>query len=213
MTSGGPALNNKRIRLTNVNTSKKNPGKRAKPTDCLLAAPGPPLSTPFDAREALENGSVAGIGRYLRDDVASLLKLIPKHRQQSGQQSTNPPGYDPDLEFEFDTANMAWAIESGHSELVDDYLREHGKLMALLGDMLDPKGRSEFQLKPVRRRRGKPNDDERVFREDKIHQDLRFAHVRGGKLEAAIAEMSEKYNLSRSTVFRIWKKRRSDQKS
>jgi hypothetical protein len=207
MRSGDRALSNKRFCPAKANTSEKNPGKLAKPTDCSLAAHSPPLSNPSDAREALENGSVAGIGRYLRDDVAALLKLIPKHRQQSGQQSTNPPGYDPDLEFEFDTADMAWAIESGRSELVDDYLREHGKLMALLGDMLDPKGRSEFQLKPVRRRRGKPKDHERAFLEGKIHQDLKFARIRlGGKLEAAISEVSEKYNCSRATLLRVWKR-------
>jgi hypothetical protein len=207
-------LSNKRICPSKANTSEKNPGKRAKPTDCLLAAPGPPLSTPFDAREALENGSVAGIGRYLRDDVASLLKLIPKHRQQSGQQSTNPPGYDPDLEFEFDTADMAWAIESGHSELVDDFLRQLAGFLRPLGDMLDPAGRGEFQLRPVRRRKGKPKNQKQAILEGNIHRDLRFARIRlGGKLEAAIAEVSEKYNLSRSTVFRIWKKTRSDQKS
>jgi hypothetical protein len=207
-------LSNKRICPSKANTSEKNPGKRAKPTDCLLAAPGPPLSTPFDAREALENGSVAGIGRYLRDDVASLLKLIPKHRQKSGQQSTNPPGYDPDLEFEFDTADMAWAIESGHSELVDDFLRQLAGFLRPLGDMLDPAGRGEFQLRPVRRRKGKPKNQKQAILEGNIHRDLRFARIRlGGKLEAAIAEVSEKYNLSRSTVFRIWKKTRSDQKS
>jgi hypothetical protein len=207
-------LSNKRICPSKANTSEKNPGKRAKPTDCLLAAPGPPLSTPFDAREALENGSVAGIGRYLRDDVASLLKLIPKHRQQSGQQSTNPPGYDPDLEFEFDTADMAWAIESGHSELVDDFLRQLAGFLRPLGDMLDPAGRGEFQLRPVRRRKGKPKNQKQAILEGNIHRDLRFARIRlAGKLEAAIAEVSEKYNLSRSTVFRIWKKTRSDQKS
>jgi hypothetical protein len=69
-----------------------------------------------------------------------MLKLIPKHGQQSGQQSTNPPGYDPDLEFEFDTADVTWAIENRHSGLVDDYLRELGKLMTVLGDMPRPCG-------------------------------------------------------------------------
>jgi hypothetical protein len=188
-------------------TSKKNPGKLANPTDCLPAAPAAQVSSPSDARENLETGSVAGIGRYLHDDVASLLKLIPKHRQQSGQQSTNPPGYDPDLEFEFDTADVAWAIENGLSGLVDDYLREVGKLMTLLGDMLDPQGRCEFQLKPVRRRRGKPKDHKRAFLEGKIHQDLKFARIRlGGKLEAAISEVSEKYNCSRATLLRVWKR-------
>jgi hypothetical protein len=200
-------LSNKRIRLTKANTNEKNPGKLAKPPDCLLGAPGPPLSNPSDAREALENGSVTGIGRYLRDDIAPLLRLIAKRPHRPSQRTTKPPsGYDPDLEFKFDTADVAWAIEGGRSELVDDYLREHGKLITLLGDMFDPEGRSEFQLKPVRRRRGKPQDRERVFLEGKIHQDLRFARARLGKLEAAIAEVSQKYNLARSTLLRIWKR-------
>jgi hypothetical protein len=205
MTSGGPALNNKRIRLTNANASKKNPGKPAKPTDCLLAAPVAQVSNPSDAREALEHGSVAGIGSYLRDDVPSLLRLIAERRHS--QRTTKPASYDPDSEFEFDTTDVAWAIENGLSELVDDYLREVGKLMTLLGDMLDPQGRCEFQLKPVRRRRGKPKDHERAFLEGKIHQDLKFARIRlGGKLEAAISEVSEKYNCSRATLLRVWKR-------
>ena len=98
--------------------------KAAEPTNSQLGAPPAHVTNPFDATENLENGSVAGIGSYLRDDVASLLKLMPKHRQQSGQPSTNPPGYDPDLEFEFDTADVAWAIENGLSGLVDDFLRQ-----------------------------------------------------------------------------------------
>jgi hypothetical protein len=82
----------------------KNPGKLAKPTDCLLAAPAAQVSNPSDARETLENGSVAGIGRYLRDDVPSLLRLIAERRHRPSQRTTKPPaGYDPDLEFEFDT--------------------------------------------------------------------------------------------------------------
>jgi hypothetical protein len=79
--------------------------------------------------------------------------------------------------------------------------------------MLDPAGRGEFQLKPVRRRKGKPKDQKQAILDGNIHRDLRFARIRlGGKLEAAIAEVSEKYNCSRATVFRIWKKARSDRK-
>jgi hypothetical protein len=179
--------------------------KPAEPTNSQLGEPTTDVTNPTDAREAHENGSVAGIGHYLYE-VASLLKLISKHRERPQQKSTKPPGFDPDWEFEYDTEEMRSAIEAGSRELVDAYLREHGKLMTLLGDMLDPKGRSEFQLKPVRRRRGKPKDRERIFLEGKIHQDLRFARARLGKLEAAISEVGEKYKLSRSTVFRIWKR-------
>jgi hypothetical protein len=207
-------LSNKRIRLTKAKTSEKNPGKLDKQTDCLPDAPAAQVSNLSDAGEALENGSIAGIGRYLRDDVARLLRLIAERRHRPSQRTTKPPGYDPDLEFEFDAADVAWAIENGLSGLVDDFLRQLARFLRPLGDMLDPAGPGEFQLKPVRRRKGKPKNQKQAILEGNIHRDLRFARVRlGGKLEAAIAEVSEKYNLSRSTVFRIWKKTRSDQKS
>jgi hypothetical protein len=136
-----------------------------------------------------------------------LLRLIAERRHQPSQRAAKPPDYDPDREFEYDTADIVWAIESGPSGLVDDYLREVGKLMIVLGDMLDSEGRSEYQLKPVRRRRGKPKDHERDFLEGKIHQDLKFARIRlGGKLEAAISEVSEKYKCSRATLMRVWAK-------
>jgi hypothetical protein len=209
-----PASSNKGIREAKANTSKKNPGKRANPTDCLPAAPAAQVSNPSDARENIENGSVARIGRYLHDDVGPLLRLIAERRHRPSQRTTNPPGYDPDSEFEFDTMDVAWAIENGHSGLVDDFLRQLAGFLRPLGDMLDPAGRGEFQLRPVRRRKGKPKNQKQAILEGNIHRDLRFARIRlGGKLEAAISEVGEKYNLSRSTVFRIWKKRRSDQKS
>jgi hypothetical protein len=117
-------LSNKRIRLTKANTSEKNSGKLANQTDCLLAVPAAQVSNLSDAGEALENGSIAGIGRYLRDDVARLLRLIAERRHRPSQRTTKPPGYDPDSEFEFDTMDVAWAIENGHSGLVDDFLRQ-----------------------------------------------------------------------------------------
>ena len=76
-----------------------------------------------------------------------------------------------------------------------------------LGDMLDPAGRREFQLKPVRRRKGKPKNQKQAILEGNIHRDLRFARIRlGGKLEAAISEVSEKYKCSRATLMRVWAK-------
>jgi hypothetical protein len=181
--------------------------KAAEPTNSQLGETTTDVTNPSDARENLENGSVAGIGGYLRDDVASLLKLMPKHRQQSGQPSTKPPGYDPDSEFEFETTDVTWAIENGHSGLVDDFLRQLAGFLRPLGDMLDPAGRGEFQLKPMRRRKGKPKNQKQAILEGNIHRDLRFARARlGGKLEAAISEVSEKYKCSRATLMRVWAK-------
>jgi hypothetical protein len=81
-------LNNKGIRLTKAKTNKNNPDKLAKATDGLPAAPVAQVSNPSDARETLENGSVAGIGRYLHDDVAPLLRLIAERRHQPKQEVT-----------------------------------------------------------------------------------------------------------------------------
>jgi hypothetical protein len=193
--------------------SKTSSTKAAEPTNSQLGGFGAEVTNPSDAREALENGSLAAVARYLRDDVAPLLRLIAERRHQPSQRATKPPDYDPDREFEYDTADTAWAIENGHSGLVDDFLRQLAGFLRSLGDMLDPKGRSEFQLRPVRRRKGKPKNQKQAILEGNIHRDLRFARIRlGGKLEAAIAEVSEKYNCSRATVFRIWKKARSDRK-
>jgi hypothetical protein len=207
MTSGGAALNNKGIRLTKAKTNKNNPDKLAKATDGLPAAPVAQVSNPSDARETLENGSVAGIGRYLHDDVAPLLRLIAERRHQPKQEVTKPLGYDLDQEFEYETEDMRWAIENGHSGLVDDFLRQLAGFLRPLGDMLDPAGRGEFQLNPVRRRKGKPKNQKQAILEGNIHRDLRFARIRlGGKLEAAISEVGEKYNCSRATLMRVWAK-------
>ncbi len=88
---------------------------------------------------------------------------------------------------------MRWAIENGHAELVDGFLRQLAPVLAAFGDMLDPNGGGEYHLKPRRRRRGKPRKNEQTSLEETIHQDLRFARVRaGGKLEAAVAEVPTK---------------------
>jgi hypothetical protein len=163
------------------------------------------VSDPFDAREALENNELAAVGRYLRDDAASLLRLIADHRHQAKQEGTRPPGYDPDQEFEYETEDVRWAIDNGRSGLVDGYLHRLAPLLGRLGDMIDPNGRSEHQLKPGRRRSGKPRKKEQKSFEETIHQELRFARVRaGGQLEAAVAEIMAKYGVSRTTAFRIW---------
>ena len=164
------------------------------------------VSDPFDAPEALRDNDLAAVGRYLRDDVAPLLRLIADHRHQAKQEGTRPPGYGPDQEFEYETEDVRWAVENGKSEFVKGFLRRLAPVVAAFGDMLDPNGRSEHQLKPGRRRSGKPRKKEQKSFEETIHQELRFARVRaGGKLEAAVAEVSQKHRISRTTAFRMWK--------
>jgi hypothetical protein len=163
------------------------------------------ISNPSDARSALRNNDLAGLGRYLRDDIAPLLRLIADRCHRPKQEVTTPPGYDLDDEFEYDTEDVRWAIENGQSELVDGFIRQVAPLLGGLGDMIDPNGRSEHQLKPGRRRRGKPRTKEQKEFEERVRQDLRFALIRaGGKLEAAVAEVRLKHRINRTTVFRIW---------
>lgn len=117
------------------------------------------------------------------------------------------PGHDPDWPFECETGDVLAAIEGGQSELVAQYPPELAKLVVLLGDMLDPEGRGEFQLKPVRRRKGRPANKKRDLVEGSIYRDLKFARARlGGKLEAAISEVTKSYGINRSTALRIWGK-------
>jgi hypothetical protein len=185
--------------------------KAGKPAAAIIvyeSVEPPVVTNPFDARQELERGSVAAVGPYLRDDVASLLRSLASNRGQTGQAVTELPGHDGEREFEFETANILWAIETGHADLVASSGRELEKVMTLLGDMLDPSGASEFQLKPVRRRKGRPSNQSRASPEDNVYRDLKFARLRlGGKLEAAISEVGEKYRLSRSTLLRIWTKK------
>jgi hypothetical protein len=82
------------------------------------------ISNPSDAREALENSDLAAVGRYLRDDVASLLRLIPDHRHLPQQNGTRPPGYDPDQEFEYETEDVRWAVENGQSQFVKGFFSD-----------------------------------------------------------------------------------------
>jgi DNA modification methylase len=132
---------------------------------------------------------------------------VKNERLSHTGQERAAPGYDPDQEFEYETEDVRWAIENGRSGLVDGYLRRLAPFLGKLGDMVDPNGRSELQLKPSRRRRGKPRKEEQKSFEETIHQELRFARVRaGGKLEAAVAEVSRKHRISRTTAFRMWKR-------
>ena len=165
------------------------------------------VSDPFDAREALENNDLTAVGRYLRDEVALLLRFIADSGHQAKQEGTRPPEYDPDQEFEYGTEDVRWAIDNGRSGLVDGYLRRLAPVLAVAGDMLDHNGRSEYRLRSGRRRRGKPPCQRQRMFEEKIHQELRFALLRAnGKMEAAVVEVSQKYGISRSTAFRIWER-------
>jgi hypothetical protein len=170
-----------RVRVRIVKKSRNRP--RSAAGKCSVTRPTRPaelknapatvptrVSDPFDAREALENNDLAAVGRYLRDDVAPLLRLIADHRHQTKQEGTRPPGYDPDQEFEYETEDVRWAIDNGRSGLVDGYLHRLAPLLGKLGDMIDPNGRSELQLKP--------GADEAVSRQKRNKSPLRKQSIK-----------------------------------
>jgi hypothetical protein len=161
------------------------------------------VSDPLDARECLRNGVTGPVGRFLRDEVAPLLRSLSAAGQRSTASDDLPPP-DPDWPFEFGAADMQWAINRGRSELVAQYPIEIAKVLSTLGDMLDPEGTSEYVLRPTRRRRGKPKDASFSNREAQIIHELESSRARhGGKLEAALAEVGAKRKLSRATLMRI----------
>ena len=175
---------------------------RAKPAELIPSADD--VTNPSDAMECLENGSIGSVGRYLRDQAGPLLRSLAKPDPQK-QVVGDLPVTDADQPFEFETADIQRAIQNGHWGLGAQYPGELAKALVLLGDMLDPNGRSEYQLKPTRRHKGRPYDPSFADRDGDIFRDLKFARRRlGGKLEAAISEVGEKRKLGRSTLLRIW---------
>jgi hypothetical protein len=165
------------------------------------------VCSPSDAMECLENGSIGAVGRYLRDQAGPVLRSLAKLDPQK-QVVGDLPVTDADQPFEFETADVQRAIQNGHWGLGAQYPGELAKVVSLLGDMLDPGGASEYQLKPARRRKGRPQAPSFADRDGDIFRELKFARCRlGGKLEAAISAVGEKRKLSRSSLLRIWGKR------
>ena len=118
------------------------------------------------------------MGRYLRNEVSSLVRALAEPQRQRRARD-ELPGYDP------------------------DYVKL-AKLFTVLGDMLDPSGNSEFKLKPRRRRRGMPKNRALADRDGAVVQDLKFSLARHGKLEAAVSEVGPKHKSGRAALFQVW---------
>jgi hypothetical protein len=88
-----------------------------------------------------------------------------------------------------------------------EFIADTSPLIQLVGDMLDPNGKSEYCLKAHRRRKGKPQDRIRkLMVETDICMDLQRGLDRGIKRESAVADVCANYRLSRSQVFKILRK-------
>lgn len=110
-----------------------------------------------------------------------------------------------------------WALQGDEPpECLTEYMKiaaEVGQvesfLIFLLAEALDPKGTSDFQLKLVRRKAGKPiNRHERAIRGRRAAGMVERLTRDGMKQEAAIAEVKAQTGLSRAEIFAWMKNRR-----
>lgn len=107
--------------VTCVATPARTPVPQVEPTEPKNSKPatiGAGISNLSDAREALENNDLNALGRYLRDDVASLLTLIADDDHPPRQEGTRPPGYNLDDEFEYETEDIRWALKADTAHLL-----------------------------------------------------------------------------------------------
>jgi hypothetical protein len=136
--------------------------------------------------------------RLLRAIAKNAKKEAPEKIKSDDRQNERTDSPD-------DPINVKRALESGDLNRANGFLQEVEKVIAVLGDMLDSRGRSEYQLKATRRRRGRPRDDFKAVRDSIIRMALLLALTRLGKLEAALSEVGCVCGLSRATLLRIWK--------
>jgi hypothetical protein len=123
-----------------------------------------------------------------------------------------------DADAAFDAVSVADITERvgrGDVDLLGPYLRnrlaplisalghdDEAELLVQLGSSVDPRGTTEFRLKPRRRRRGRPVQKGSICRDAEIAREIESTRA-GGKLEPAVMEVGERRNLSRSTMFAI----------
>lgn len=111
-----------------------------------------------------------------------------------------------------------WALQGDEPEdCLAAYMKQaaqdgcvHEFLIHYLADCLDQNGASDYQLKLVRRKRGKPiNRMDRALRGHRAAGVVERLVNDGVKQEAAIAQASEETGLSRAEIFTWLKHRRT----
>ena len=188
------------------------------------------LEGPIDAKQCLHLGEDDDKGQgkferkaellayYLRDDASSILNALADHlnsladlpdeappQQLSFFGADEPYGrndFDDGSDFS-DTHRIMDSIRAGHTECEAIFIRELAKLMKLVGQTLDPQGKTPLQLVLKHRSRGKPKNWTKSFGKE---TSIRFAVLHWthgyGKREAAIAKVMKDYRVSRAQIFR-----------
>ena len=174
---------------------------------------------PFNAREALREGDTRGVGYFARD-LGKALELLGRHCDPKAEQDGRPkisfgrnphpkqPAGRKEREWEGTLLELQEAIETRNIEAVACYLREAGDFLSSLGTALDPPPRFRGLMLEFRRKgQGRPSDRWKVITDSAIRQAVTSATQRLGKREAAVAEIAEKFGISRPTIFRALDRR------
>jgi hypothetical protein len=157
----------------------------------------------FEAKKALQTGKGQPIANYLRD-LAERLRRLAK-----GEEIPSDNG---DLQVEE-------AIEQENEELLESFDRHAAFLEHLAAALDGAPGSWGWRLKFVRKRRGRPSDLAKVFRDFRVARNLASATQHSGKgggpgkQESAIADLREECGISRSTVMRAKARRKGSRES
>ena len=174
--------------------------------------------SPADALEAFRQGQgwEAALGSYFEELAEGLTMLAELfHEEDDHNQEADKTIPDEFAEkWEGDLEQLRVAIKSRSKELIGWYLRDAAEILRHSAQALNPDEHSrQWRLKFCRRGRGRRSDPrEKMMMETNIQMDLLAARRRGIKQESVIAELQEKYECSRPTIFRLMKGRPSRKK-
>jgi hypothetical protein len=170
-------------------------------------------ATPFEAKEALNDGNEGPLAHYL-SDLAEGLTLLAETTNSGGAKAAVKKKKTESLEQEeedwdgsLDQFEVALSINQ--KELIASYLREASKILAQLSRNLDPDIRTkDWMLAFKRAKAGKPADTKKkkLFKESDIYSALKRNLKMYDKVEAAIAATESEQGVSRAEVFRVQKK-------
>lgn len=130
------------------------------------------------------------------------LHTAPETKQETARKAgTSPASTEEDWEGDLEQLNAA--LTSGHAEPIGWYLRDAAEILGRSARALSPDQTSRgWRLKFCRQGRGRRSDRfERMIMETGIRAAMAFAKARGIKQESVVAELEERFGVSRATIF------------
>ena len=172
---------------------------------------------PVDAKEALRNGHEKVLAVFLSDAAAALSSLAARTEDDGSDTPPLLPANDPptatadnraaphDDEWEWEgTANQVMdALNNGQLQLVAQYLRDLADVLRMVSTRLSSTlAQRDWQLRFIRKHAGRRPDPNTEQLHTRLRMELRFAKAKGIKQESVIADLEERYDVSRSTIMR-----------